>query len=219
MDRAIMLRDNDIEVARLLIDHGASPFDERFGGLQPLRDIYGEAHQKNYEVAKSLLRCINIKKYMTDDNDQDLLLVTAAKCGCTTTVQQIIDRETQGDTKSWVSLPNFSSGLSSALAEAAHEGHKDMVALLLDHDIYPWPEPLENCYERDLPLLKAILLRGHKEVVEVLIDKILTLRKPFHELWGSDLTFAYAIEFPSIFQLLSENGVFDNLKLGTERVK
>lgn len=70
LDHAIILRDNYIEVICLLIDHEASPF-ERFGGLQPLYGIYGEAGQKKYEVVKLLLICIDFEEYMTDDNDQD----------------------------------------------------------------------------------------------------------------------------------------------------
>lgn len=67
-----MDRDNDIEVARLLVDYGASPFRGGFDGSQPLRDIYGEANQKKYEVRKLLLRCIDIEKYMTGDDNSFL---------------------------------------------------------------------------------------------------------------------------------------------------
>lgn len=112
----------------------------------------------------------------------------------------------------WIFLP-YKHKTFSALAEAAGQGHKDLVVLLLDHGAHPWPKATRRCHVKYLPLFKAIS-NGHIGVVELLIDKILTLDKPYHDLWGSKSILALAVESPPILQLLSQRGVFSHIEPG-----
>lgn len=70
--------------------------------LEPLRSIQCEAEQGKLELAKLLLQYIDIEDSMTGDaGARAFLLFTAAKCGCTAVVQQILDRETHEDATPW----------------------------------------------------------------------------------------------------------------------
>lgn len=141
--------------------------------------------------------------------DRDTLMVVSAACGLTTIVKQILDRKSHGDTKPWGSRTFLHCDHleDSPLVWATFGGHKDIVALLLDHGANP--------YGRRPALAIAVSL-GYAEIAELLLDRgtdfnsrscAITMSCKSEAMCSLGIcTLYHAITFPQIFQALIEQG-------------
>lgn len=141
--------------------------------------------------------------------DRDTLMVVSAACGLTTIVKQILDRKSHGDTKPWGSRTFLHCDHleDSPLVWATFGGHKDIVALLLDHGANP--------YGRRPALTIAVSL-GYAEIAELLLDRgtdfnsrscAITMSCKSEAMCSLGIcTLYHAITFPQIFQALIEQG-------------
>lgn len=156
------LKVKDIEAAQALVEAGASPDiryeDDEGKKHNPLLDAL---HDKNEGFATALVQ----KGAPTGQKDRRgrTALVLAAEAGLASTVAALLAREDLAPED----LDAETKEGETALLRAAHQGHAEVVSLLVHH-------PGAKLHKRDKDGSNALMiaaLRGHLGVVKVLLGK------------------------------------------------
>lgn len=205
------VKNSDIDTIQLLLDNGARAdprvlhySDDGWHSLIALRSA-----DMNTEIAEFLLQHIDIDQKMTGASllDRDILMVYSLACGLTAVVKQILDRKTHGDTKPWGSRTflHWDDFNNPPLAWATCNGHKDTVALLLEHGADPYGR---------IPALTIAVTLGHAEIAELLLDRgadfnsrTCTMSHKSETICSLGICMLYrTIKYPQVFQALTEQG-------------
>lgn len=203
---------------QLLLDKGACPDPRmKYPSVMPghsLEILEAAGINGHVKVAELLLKHIKVKSKMRGANkDRDALIITAATCGLTDLVQDIFVSGPKTYKKQPEGTRTFlrNTSRSTPLVGAINRGHKDIVALLIDHGV--------DVYQDfgDPPLIKAVS-KGQTDIVQLLLDNGADLSHTrAYNLPSCYCTISnpctigfaalyHAVPFPSIFQLLLDRG-------------
>lgn len=211
-------RNNQIEAAQLLLDHGACA-DPRLGDPEHSLRLLDTAGRRGFkEMAKLLLKHIDVNsKFPGDRSEHDALMATAATCGLTDLFQLVLDEDPSIDSDvPWGKRRFVSDNRTPLLLRSVRKGHKDVVALLLDYGAEPYGTVNAS------PFLEAVS-RGHADIVQLLLDRgaeVSLKNQGEYTLFDRPLdmctigmaALCYAVKYPPIFRLLLDRGVHINPK-------
>ena len=202
------IQEDNVEAVRLLLDNGArSDFAYRVYNDNSLELLNQAARCGNVAIAKLLLQHIDIEnKIASGHEERDTIITTAATFGLMEIFQMIL-KNNEASQGGKFALHN--KYLRPPLSLAAEKGHRDIVALLLDHgsDVHDGGMSTESY----TPLLMAVS-NGHTEIVQLLLDRGVNFS--LEGLYGSyeacprdrvslgTAALCYSTKFPVIFQLV-----------------
>ena len=202
------IEEDNIEMVRLLLDHGARPDLAYTPYNKNSLDLLNQAARwGNAAIVKLLLQHIDVETKLTHGHEEwDTLITTAATFGLMDIFQMILkkNKASQGD-----KFALHSRYLRPPLSLAAEKGHTDIVALLLDHgsDVHAGVVSTESY----TPLIMAAS-NGHTEIVKLLLDRGIDFSR--QGLYGSceaclsdrislgTAALCHSTKFPAIFQLV-----------------
>ena len=202
------IREGNIEAVHLLLENGARPdIAYKPHNENSLELLNQAAKWGNAAIAKLLLQHIDIESKIASGHEEwDTLITTAATFGFMDIFQMILENNeaSQGD-----KFALHNKYLRPPLSLAAGRGHRDIVALLLDHgsDVHDGGMSTESY----TPLLMAVS-NGHTEIVKLLLDR--SINFSLEGLYGSyeacprdrvslgTAALCYSTKFPAIFQLV-----------------